>query len=171
MSAHNMIYDCVTERMAMRALIDLKGGSADILPRLQTLGLPDPSPARAGTAGMTQVLRPAPAHWLVHAPLAQEESLLQALSARPLAPDTLIVPVSDAHAWFSVRGRDARELLSIGCPLDLHPGAFPDDGATFTEVFGLKTLLLAQGDGFDLAIERSYAPLVADWFARIQGGS
>lgn len=160
-----MIYDCRIERPGLQALIDLKGEPGDILARLQRLGLADP-PAQAGAL---RVLRAAPSHWLLRAPLESEETLLQGLmqSAPPL--DTLIVPVSDAYSWFAVRGPEARELMAVGCPLDLDPQVFGANGVTFTEVFSLKTLLWRSANGFELAVERSHEPMVADWFARVQG--
>ncbi len=164
-----MIYDCHIERPGLKGLIDLKGEPADILARLQKLGLSNPPPQRASSTGPLRVLRPAPAHWLLCTPLDAEEDLLGALMSPLPAADTLILPVSDAYAWFALRGPEARELMAVGCPLDLDPQAFAPDGATFTEVFGLKTLLWRSADGFELAVERSYDPLLADWFARIQG--
>ena len=164
-----MIYHCTLERPGLSALIDLKGEPADILPRLARLSLTDPPPLCATSAGALRLLRPTPAHWLLRAPLDAEEALLQQLLTPTPPLDTLIVPVSDAYAWFALCGPEARELLAVGCPLDLGPQAFGSDAATFTEVFSLKTLLWRRADGFELAVERSYAPLVADWFARIQG--
>ena len=168
-NADEMIYDCRIERPGLQGLIDLKGEAADVLARLQRLGLADPPAQRAAHAGALRVLRSAPSHWLLRAPLESEEGLLQSLLQPAPPPDTLIVPVSDAYAWFALRGPEARELMAVGCPLDLDAQAFAADGATFTEVFGLKTLLWRSAEGFELAVERSHDPLVADWFARIQG--
>lgn len=166
-----MIYNCHIERPGLRGLIDLKGEPADVLARLQKFGLSDPPPQRASAAGPLRVLRPAPSHWLLCTPLDAEDELLRSLLATEPQGDTLILPVSDAYAWFALRGPDARELMAVGCPLDLDPQVFAPDGATFTEVFGLKTLLWRSADGFELAIERSYDPLLTDWFVRIQGDS
>ena len=165
-----MIYHCEIERAGLHALIDLKGEPGDVCARLQRLGLTDPLPLQAASAGDLRVCRVAPWHWLLRAPLDNEDALLQRLMEPVPPPETLIVPVSDAYAWFTVHGPEARELLSVGCPLDLDLPAFAATGATFTEVFSLKVLLWRDADGFELAVERSYAPLVTDWFARIQGG-
>lgn len=164
-----MIYDCHIERPGLRGLIDLKGEPGDVLGRLQRLGLSDPPPQRTSAARPLRVLRPAPSHWLLCTPLDAEDELLRGLLSPEPQGDTLILPVSDAYAWFALRGPDARELMAVGCPLDLDPQAFAADGATFTEVFGLKTLLWRSAEGFELAVERSYDALMADWFARIQG--
>jgi len=166
-----MIYHCTLERPGLPTLIDLKGEPADVLPRLHRLGLTDPPALCATRAGALRLLRPAPAHWLLCAPLETEEALLQQLLAPAPPLDTLIVPVSDAYAWFALCGPEAREFMAVGCPLDLEPQLFGPDAATFTEVFGLKTLLWRRADGFELAVERSHEALVADWFARIQGGA
>lgn len=166
-----MIYHCTLERPGPSALIDLKGEPDDVLPRLHRLGLSDPPALSVTAVGALHLLRPAPGHWLLRAPPDAEEALLQQLLTPAPPLDTLIVPVSDAYAWFALCGSEARELMAVVCPLDLAPQQFGPEAATFTEVFGLKTLLWRRADGFDLAVERSYAPLVADWFARVQGGA
>lgn len=164
-----MIYNCRIQALDLKTVIDIKGEPVDVLPRLLRLDLSDPPSLRAAVAGSVSVLRPSPHHWLLLAPLASEEPLLAQLSTPEPAADTLILPVSDAYQWFTVSGPEAREVLAIGCPLDLDPGVFGSDGATFTELFALKVLLLAAADGFLIAVDRSHAPLVVDWFARIQG--
>ena len=60
-----------------------------------------------------------------------------------------------------------RLLIAIASPLDVDLAQFPADGATFTEAFGQKALVMRRGDGFELAIERSYAPMLRDYFSRI----
>lgn len=164
-----MIYDCHIQTLDPQTVIDIKGEPVDVLPRLQRLGLTDPPPLRAAVAGALSVLRPSPQHWLLLAPLASEDPVLGQLGTPEPAADTLILPVSDAYQWFEVSGPQAREVLAVGCPLDLDPGVFGSDGATFTELFSLKALLRASADGFRVAVDRSHAPLVRDWFARIQG--
>jgi len=165
-----MIYNCHLESLDLQALIDIKGDRLDVLPRLQRLALADPPVLRWASAGALRVLRPSPQHWLLRAPLPSEDRLLLELMDPAPVSDTLIVPVSDAYGWFKLGGSQAREVMAIACPLDLDPKAFGADSATFTEVFGLKTLLWVSADDFELAVDRSHAPLMADWFARVQGG-
>jgi len=164
-----MIYNCHIQALTPQAVIDIKGDPVDVLPRLQRLGLADPPPLRAAVSGDLRVLRPSPNHWLILASLASEDALLEHLNTPEPAADTLTLSVSDAYQWFAINGPEAREVLSIGCPLDLDPKVFGPDGATFTEMFALKALLLAAADGFVVAADRSHGPLVVDWFARIQG--
>jgi sarcosine oxidase gamma subunit len=50
--------------------------------------------------------------------------------------------------------------MAVASPLDLHPASFPADAATWAEAFGIKALIRRIDDGFEIAIDRSYA----DWF-------
>ncbi|MGI9388411.1 MAG: sarcosine oxidase subunit gamma, partial [Boseongicola sp.] len=62
--------------------------------------------------------------------------------------------------------QDADQIMSIASPLDLHPSVFPENGATFSEVFGLKALILRQPEGFCVAVEQSFGDMIEDYFAR-----
>ena len=184
-----MPYQASTRALPLRAVIDLKGRTGDILPRLQRLGLSEPSPGRISAApgrpqasshrspqgvatpvsslGALELLRAGRAHWLLLAPLQEEERLLRSILEEPPAADTLVLAVSDLYQFFAIDGPDARQLMAIASPLDVDASAFPSDGATFTEAFGQKALLLRRDYGFDLAFERSYASMVEDYFSRI----
>ena len=166
-----MIYDVSIKPLPTVALVDLKGSARDISPRLQRLGLPEPAPGRAAALGAVAVVRAACEHWRVRGPLEDEERLLSTLLEDAAAADTLIVPVSDAYAFFGISGPHACQIMAIASPLDTDPAAFPADGATFTEAFGQKALVLRCISGFEVAFERSYAPMVSDYFSRITGGS
>ncbi len=165
-----MIYDVSINPLPMVALVDLKGSAGDIAPRLRRLGLWEPAPGRAAALGPIQVLRAAREHWLVRAPIEDEERLLSTLLEDAPAADTLVVPVSDAYAFFAISGPHARQVMAIASPLDTDPVVFPADGATFTEAFGQKALILRCAAGFEVAFERSYASMVSDYFSRINGG-
>ena len=162
-------YDARVRLRPVPALIDIQGAAEDVLPRLRLLGLDDPPPLRHLQAADRMVLRPAPGHWMLLSSADAPAALLRALCVTPLAEDSLVVDVSDGWAHFDIRGAEAAELLGAACPLDTHQRAFAADGATFTEAFGLRALLLRTPTWFQLAVERSHGPMVADWFARLQG--
>lgn len=162
-------YDARVRLLPTPTMIELLGPAEDVLPRLHALGLQDPAPQRVQQAHGLRLLRPAPEHWLLIAPPSEAQGLLSRLRALPLGADTLIVDVSDGWAHFAMAGAQAGELMATASPLDTHPRAFPEDGATFTEAFGLRALVLRSAGGFQVAIERSHAPMVADWFTRLQG--
>ena len=165
-----MIYDVSIHILPSVAMLDLNGSVGDIAPRLLRLGLFEPAPGRMATAGPVEVLRAGREHWLVRAPLDDEARLMAGLLETPPEADTLVVPVSDAYVFFGISGPHARQVLAIASPLDTDPAAFPVDGATFTEAFGQKALVMRRGKGFEMAFERSYAPMVSDYFSRINGG-
>jgi len=165
-----MAYQATTRSLPQCAVIDLKGPAADIEPRLQALGLPAAVVGRAVRGGAVELIKAGREHWLLRAPLKQEDRLLHALQVKTLAADSLVLGMSDLYHFFAIEGTDARQLVAVASPLDADPVAFPDDGATFTEAFGLKALLLRRPNGFALAIERSHAPMLAEYFSRINPG-
>ncbi|WP_308253022.1 sarcosine oxidase subunit gamma family protein [Pseudonocardia sp. ICBG601] len=69
------------------------------------------------------------------------------------------------------RRRLARELLSFGCALDLHPRSFPAGSSAQTLLGRAAVLLLARDDRsdadggavFDLHVRSSFAGYLADW--------
>jgi sarcosine oxidase subunit gamma len=153
-----------------RAVFDLKGPRADLEAWLTGAGLPG-WPERPGTrCGTGRWLAwTGPEHWLLAAPLAEEAALETALRGEAAPEAVGIVTVSDTLAFFGVEGPDAAAVMAVTSPLDLHPAAFPADGSTFTEAFGLRALVARQGDGFVLAVDRSYGAFVAEYLARIAG--
>lgn len=145
-----MAYDVTISGEPLRALFELTGAlpEADVLPAA-------PGANRLTRAGGRILIRTGPARWLLMAPLAAEAALAEALPAAVLLSDTL--------SFFSINGAQADEVLAVATPLDLHPDVFAADAATFTEAFGIRALLRRLPDGFELAVDRSYA----DWFAEM----
>ncbi|MCV6591321.1 MAG: sarcosine oxidase subunit gamma [Silicimonas sp.] len=161
-----MAYDVEILRLSPFALFDLKGAAEaleDWAPELS--GLPgDPNAlARNGEVLHCHV---GPQHWLLRAPLEEENRLDAALRPNTAPPEISLVRVSDTLTFFRLTGPDAGEVLSIGCPLDLLPGVFGDTAVSFTELFGLKALVLRCAGGFEIAVEQSYGDMIADYLAR-----
>ena len=103
--------------------------------------------------------------WLLRAPLDQENAIETVLGPEKAPPEISIVRVSDTLTFFRITGPDAANILSIGCPLDVHPAAFGPDSVTYTEFFGLKALVLRCKGGFDAAIEQSFGDMIADYLS------
>jgi len=162
-----MSYDLHIERGGIRAIIDLQGESARIA---EWAGAALPAfPERPNTASCRDgicLFWIAAERWLLHAALEREAELL-ALAAPQSAPlDISAVLVSDTLTFFTITGRDAAQLIAIASPLDTHPRVFADDAVSYTEAFGLKALLRRIPGGFEIAVESSYADLLADYLAR-----
>ena len=162
-----MGYRATADRLPVQALFDLKGPRdalvawcGDSVPALPA------QPNYRHDANNVTVAHLGPGHWMVRAPVAAEDSLATALRPDAAPPEISIVCVSDTLAFFRIHGPDADKLMAIGSPLDLHPGAFPEAGASFTEFFSLRALVMRAPGGFDLAVEQSLGPFVADCLAR-----
>jgi len=162
-----MIYDVAIKRRGISALFDLKGKAEDFAPVLSTLGLAFPETANTSArAGERELYWIGVDHWLLRAPLEEEQDLEEIFDAAPGAENASIVPISDTLALFEVSGPDARQILAIASPLDCHPSVFPENGVTYTEAFGLKALVIRRDSGFELAVDQSFGPMVADYLDR-----
>ncbi|UWQ90335.1 sarcosine oxidase subunit gamma [Rhodobacteraceae bacterium M382] len=162
-----MGYDVTFQRQKISALFDLKGkaeGVADWagahLPAFPEQ--PNTFTDKGGMA-LCYIGRD---HWILRAEIGSEEALLEALKPEDAPPDLSIVRVSDTMTFFQVTGPDAAQIMAIASPLDLHPAVFSDHAVTFTEVFHLKALVRRIEDGFEFAIEQSFANLVEDYLSR-----
>jgi sarcosine oxidase subunit gamma len=162
-----MSYDVRIERSGIRALIELQGEPARIA-EWAGAALPE-FPRRPNTAscrGDICLFWIAAERWLLHAALAREAELL-ALAPPQTAPlDISVVLVSDTLTFFNIEGQDAAQIVAIASPLDTHSSVFADNAVSYTEAFGLKALLRRIPGGFEIAVESSFADLLADYLAR-----
>ena len=171
---------------------DTDGGlSVEVLPTAQsvTLRLDPAGPARAGVdaalgtalptgantwvaAGDGEVVWLGPDEWLVPShsgDAAVGEAALRALVAGEAGGAA--VDTSAQRVVLRIGGRLARELLSFGCSLDLHPRSFPAGRSAQTLLGGAGVLLLARdaaadADGgavLDVHVRSSFAGHLADW--------
>lgn len=162
-----MSYDVTIQRCDLTALFDLKGASGaiqnwvgDALPPL-----PD-RPNTRSDKNEIDLFYIGRDHWIARAPLSQEGVLEAQLKPTNCPPDISIVRVSDTLTFFRLIGAEAPEVMAIACPLDLHDTVFGTDAVTYTEVFGLKALVLWCADGFEFAVEQSFSDMVEDYLAR-----
>ncbi|MDD9822184.1 MAG: sarcosine oxidase subunit gamma [Gammaproteobacteria bacterium] len=106
------------------------------------VGLPL-APNTVATDARVTVFWLGPDEWLIHLPLNDTESQLQQLRQH-LAPfHHAATEVTDYYTALELRGKHAAEVLARGCPLDLHPRAFPP-GACAQSRFGNASVLLYQ---------------------------
>ncbi len=160
-------YGASVERLPVQSLFDLKGPAEALaawcggaLP-----GFPEVANSWVSRDGVL-LCWVGPARWLLRADLACEKGLVEALRPEDAPPEISVVRVSDTLAFFRVTGKDADRVMAIACPLDLHPSVFAEDAVSWTEAFGQKALVMRCAGGFDLAVEQSFGPMVADYFAR-----
>src|SRR5262245_3137883 len=105
-------------RLRMRSWL-AGGGVVDAVPRLG--GQSFPAQVGETTRGEARILCLAPGNWLIVSPDRAAVSLRERLEPELAGKSLVLVDVTDAFASLEVRGPAARELLSRGCGLDLHP--------------------------------------------------
>lgn len=163
-----MSYEVTIRRREMSAVLDLKGRPEDIFPRLAGIGFSlTETPNTSSRAGDREFYWIGPEHGMLRAPIASEQSLLREMQANDVPPGISQVQVSDSYVFFEIFGPDATQVLAIASPLDTHPSVFPENGATFTEAFGLKALVIRREAGFELAVDRSFADMTEEYLERI----
>jgi heterotetrameric sarcosine oxidase gamma subunit len=162
-----MGYSANIQRKGAEALFDIKGAQSKV-EKYAGASLPT-FPKSANTAtikGDVSLLHVGRDHWLVRAPLHQEPALEDALRPAHAPADISVVRISDTLVFFSVTGPDADQVIMIATTLDIHASVFPETGAAFTDIFGLKGLTIWQPDGFMIAVEQSFGDMIEDYLSR-----
>jgi sarcosine oxidase subunit gamma len=162
-----MGYDLRIERRGIRAIIDLQGEAAGIAEWAGD-AFPD-FPQRPNTASCRSgicLFWIAAERWLLHAALEREADLLALVPPQSAPLDISAVLVSDTLTFFALEGADAAQIVAIASPLDTHASVFAGNAVSYTEAFGLKALLRRIPGGYEIAVESSYADLLADYLAR-----
>ena len=167
-----MGYQTTIEKQGLWTIFDIKGDASAVLQRISSLGLSLPATANTKTAKGGQHLCWVGAnHWILLAHGDEEGQLNDSLAPNDAGLDCRIVLVSDAYTIFTVTGNQADDIVAIASPLDTRRTIFGDDGATYTELFGIRALVLRRPDGYIVAIERSYADMITKYFDKVSTGS
>ena len=159
-----MSYDVTTDRLPTFAIFDFKG-TRKTLEKWTKFTLPD-APNRFIVNTGVILCHIGPDHWLLRAPLEREETLESQLKPTNAPADISIVRISDTQTFFSITGPNAAEVISIGCPMDLHETVFPQNSVSFSEFVTVKALVMRIPLGFEVAVEQSYANMIADYLSR-----
>jgi sarcosine oxidase subunit gamma len=128
------------------------------------VGRPLPNEVGATLPGPLHALCLAPAEWLLVAREPWAAVFGRHATAEPTA-GLVLIDATDAYTTLTIRGRQAREVLSKGCGLDLHPRAFPTGRCARTRLAQLPLIIDHVDDeqGFDLYVARSAVRWLADW--------
>jgi sarcosine oxidase subunit gamma len=158
----------ISERRGLTLLL-LRGRASDpaFLARAKTALALD-VPVRTGhtaSNGAVTVCALGPDEWFVEG--RSQELLPSRLSDLGL----VVTDVSQGRTMLRIAGPDARDWLAQGCPIDLHPAAFPPGACAQTAIARMPCLLLAVDatPTFDVSVSRSYARSFWDWLATASG--
>ena len=159
-----MKYDVEIERLPTFAVFDLRGKCADLV--AWTGYEFEESPGRFLKGGFYKSCHVGPDNWLIIANISKEKEISNAFRSNETPAQISIVKLSDAYTFFSVNGNDFENVVSIGCPLDLHTSSFPSDAARFSEFFGIRALFIRDQHGILIAVEQSYGNFIEDYLTR-----
>jgi sarcosine oxidase subunit gamma len=125
-------------------------------------------PTAVGTTvrGKADVLCVGPTDWLVIAGDAHAESVLQLLRDGFRESALRATDLSSALTRVQVEGAQARELLSRGCSLDLHPTTFSPGRVARTRFAGMPVAIrCTELTTFECIVSSSYRDYLMSWFA------
>ena len=135
----------------------------------EVLGVAVPQrPCTAVTAGDVSVLWLGPDEWLVRSAMTHDATrtapLQAALGTAFAGVFASAVDIGSGYTVLEISGTRTREVLSRGCPLDLHPKLFGEGQCAQSHYFKASITLVPTGaDSFDIVVRRSFA----DYFVKI----
>ena len=112
-----------------------------------------------------------PGRWLIESERLSANEIEGRLRAASDAGGIAIADLSSGRTVICVCGEAARRTLAQGCPIDLHPGAFPPGTIAHSMLEGISVMLhhLPDGNAFDLYVPRSYSLATWEWLTEAAG--
>jgi sarcosine oxidase subunit gamma len=160
---------CTLGEIAFLDMFTLRGDAAE--PRfvqavLQHSGMH--LPLRANTASIDpqrQLLWMGPDEWLLKVRDVHGEQIAGPLRTALAGVHSSVVDVGHGNTTLTVQGPGAADLLARGCPLDLHPRAFPAGSMAQSHIAkaGATVLCLASSTHYELTVRRSFADYLFRW--------
>ncbi len=160
---------CALSEIPFVQMLNIRGNAADtrFLPAvLEATGLRLPVLANtASLSPMRQLLWLGPDEWLLKLKDGEGDGVESSLHAALQGQHSALVRVGDGNTTFLVQGPAAAELVSRGCPLDLHPRVFPAGSLAQTHIAkaSATVLCLEAATRFELTVRRSFADYLFRW--------
>lgn len=128
-------------------------------------GCPLPTKANtAATSNQCTVLWLAQNRWLVVSTRHSEGLLEERFRLALASGSAALTDVSNGHTVIRISGVRARELLTKGAPIDLHPSVFGADRCAGTHLLQITVVLhCVEVDVFDVYVARSFAQSLWEW--------
>jgi sarcosine oxidase subunit gamma len=114
-----------------------------------------------------RVLALAPGEWMLISDSQSPSAIHQEIAAGLATQGAVLVDMTDSFGALKVHSPLAREVLSKGCGLDFHPGAFPVGRCARTRFAQLSAIVdhVDAVPTFHVYVARSYLRFLADWLA------
>jgi sarcosine oxidase subunit gamma len=146
------------------------GGEAFAAGAAAALGTAVPrEPNRVVEGEGRRVLWLGPDEWLVATPVGEEEALTRRLLEALAGLHVAVTDIGETRAVIGIAGPKAREALSQGCSLDLHPRVFEPGHCAQSLLARVPVLLhqreesAAAGPSYDIYVARSMAEYLWQW--------
>ncbi len=158
-----------------RTCFVLRGPAGDAgLARAVASAVDLPLPSRTGDSAASllgAVLALGPDEWLIMSETLASTELAGSLRQALRGISAALTDVGDACIVYALRGENARAVLARGCPLDLHPRAFPLGRCARTLLAKAPVLvhLRAAEPTFELYVARSYSDYAWEWLVTASG--
>ena len=125
-------------------------------------------PLRANGASIDpqrQLLWLGPDEWLLKVGNGQGEAIATALRAALQGQHHAVVDIGHGNTTLTVQGPGAADLLSRGCPLDLHTRAFATGALAQSHIAkaNVTLLCLQAGTYYEITVRRSFADYLFRW--------
>lgn len=125
-------------------------------------------PAKPNTASIDpqrQLLWLGPDEWLLKLRDRQGDSIAAALQQALAGVHSAVVDVGHGNTTLLLQGPGSSDLLARGCPLDLHPRAFPTGALAQSHIAkaGAVVLCLYAGIQYEITVRRSFADYLVRW--------
>lgn len=130
-------------------------------------GVPLPSFVGRAEAGPTRILCVAPDDWLLVSATRSADATIENIEADAQSQGLVCVNLTDAFAVLQLWGRAARDLLSKGCGLDMHPRHFLPGQCARTRLAQIPVLVdcVEALPRFALIVPRSYQAYLNSWIS------
>lgn len=155
--------------LPFRDLVNVRGDLSDpafVDAFAQVVGCQPPAqPNTVARGNGYDVLWLGPDEWLVRSNAPVQVGVLEAKLAPTFGESyAAALDVGSGYTVVEIDGAGSREVLSRGCPLDLHPRLFKQGQCAQSVFFKAAIVLIPTGDDrFEIVVRRSFA----DYFCRI----
>ena len=140
-----------------RAFLEAVAGVLGAEPPLQ--------PNSVVTVGELKLYWLGPDEWLIVTPPGRQTELAATLERALRGLFSAVTDVSSGQTIVAIGGPNARALLEMGCPLDLHPRCFGPGACAQTRLEQAAVLIAPVGDTptYEVIVRRSFADYLGNW--------
>jgi sarcosine oxidase subunit gamma len=160
---------CLLDEIALLDMLNLRGDASDpafAKAVLLATGLALPVVANTASVGnQRQLFWLGPDEWLLKTAAGTGDPIEASLRTALVGKHFSVVQIGSGNTTFSLQGAAAADLLSRGCPLDLHARSFPDGSLAQSHISKANVVLycLKAQESFEITVRRSFAEYLFKW--------